>query len=1299
LLSAKDEAQPFPWKAPARYEIRRCIGRGGMGVVYEAYDRERRRLVAIKTLQRFSPSALYLFKREFRTLANVLHPNLVELHDLVASDSEGFYFTMELVRGQDFRSYVHRPDAPGVARQTPRQTSVRVPRRSGDLTPADRDLHPDLLEAFASPHTPATTPADLERLRAAMRQLAEGVHALHAAGKLHRDIKPSNVLVSEGGRVVLLDFGVATELSSAGLDPLLEPDRVGTPEYMAPEQAFDEPLTAAADWYSVGALLYDALVGRPPFAGDPADVLHRKRMLDPPAPSDLVEGVPADLDALCRDLLRRAPDERPAEEEILLRVGAPVIPGPRVPSVAPAGDRGRLIGREGELRVLRTAFDDVRAGRALVVRVRGGSGMGKSTLVQCFLDDLVSRGEAVALSGRAYERESVAYNAVDGIVDALSRYLVALEHRNERVALPSDAWAMARLFPVLLRVEAIASQRAGSTADPHLVRQRGFVALRELLSELGRLRPIVLHVDDVQWGDLDSATLLLETLHGPRAPPVLVIMGYREGGKESVESPFLDRLRGRAFGGLEQREIALGPLALEDARALALDLMAASGEVAERVADAIARAAGGSAFFVEDLARSVRAHGMPADTSGFVIDGGSSVERVIANRVAGLGDAARRVLELVAVHGRPVLTSVLREAAGLVEGLDPLVRDLRAQHLVRVEAKDGREVVDTSHARIREAVAGRLCESAARARHRRLAEAYESADPIEAEAMMWHWFGAGEAARGATYAQKAAERALEKLAFDQAVHLHRLALGALEPLSADAQRVRVRLADALTWAGCAAEAAQLYLDAASRAAHEERTALERAGANRLLLSGQIDEGSRVLRHVLAQAGRPAPRSRWAAFLWLAVYLVRLRFMRLRFAERAHDSTPAPIRGEMEALYAAVVGVGFVDPIVGATLLARLLILALRSGSLTGVAAATGLAATELAARGGPETERERRLARMGKELILRIPSSSGAADFTDAVLDRPLQAIEALRAFRLFLRGQWKDAHATCEAAFATLPAASGNWNAHALGFYGEFALVFLGEFAELAGRLPGLLADAERRGDRLTLVNLRTGIAPAVCLAGDDPRGARAHVLESVAEWSQRGFLLQHWRAMIAEVDVDLYEGQATRAAERLARDAGAFRRSFLWLPQHVRSIHSFARARVDVASSLQPPGSRRRLRQARALARRLEREGLLWTSALAALVRASLADADGDPHGACRYLREAAERAHGADMALYGYAAEHRLGTLLGGDEGTTLVGRVEDAMRAKGVQAPRRYVAMLLPGRWLASAASRSGADPVS
>lgn len=243
-----------------RFELRKRIGAGGMGEVFEAHDCETGELLALKVLARADGDTVTRFKREFRAVQATSHPNLVSLRELVR-DGESWFFTMELVRGHHFMEYVGR---------------------------------------------------DMARLRPALRQLTDGLRILHDAGLIHRDIKPSNVMVTPTGRVVLLDFGLVT-----AADPARQSmNTVGTIEYMAPEQAFGQKVSEASDWYSVGVMLYEALTGQLPYAGHPMQILVEKKQREATPPDELAPGAPPDLAALCRELLRIDPERRPLGTEI-----------------------------------------------------------------------------------------------------------------------------------------------------------------------------------------------------------------------------------------------------------------------------------------------------------------------------------------------------------------------------------------------------------------------------------------------------------------------------------------------------------------------------------------------------------------------------------------------------------------------------------------------------------------------------------------------------------------------------------------------------------------------------------------------------------------------------------------------------------------------------------------------------------------------------------------------------------------------------------------------------------------------
>ena len=157
------------------------------------------------------------------------------------------------------------------------------------------------------------------RLRGALVQLVDALIALHRAGKLHRDLKPSNVLVTQTGRLALLDFGLVATLAEG------DPERlaVGTPVYMSPEQAADQPLGEASDWYSLGAMLYEALVGRRPFEGESEQVMTRKQTEQPASPSQLDARRAGRAVAAVHDAARSpSPAARPSGLTVLEALGA-----------------------------------------------------------------------------------------------------------------------------------------------------------------------------------------------------------------------------------------------------------------------------------------------------------------------------------------------------------------------------------------------------------------------------------------------------------------------------------------------------------------------------------------------------------------------------------------------------------------------------------------------------------------------------------------------------------------------------------------------------------------------------------------------------------------------------------------------------------------------------------------------------------------------------------------------------------------------------------------------------------------
>jgi hypothetical protein len=1209
------------WEGTERYRVRRCVGAGAVGAVYEAMDAERGIVVAVKRLRHFSPAALYDFKREFRTLAGVHHPNLVRLHELVATEDREVFFTMELVRGVDVVAHAR----------------------------------------------PGGTP-DFDRLRAALRQLAEGVQALHAAGKLHRDIKPSNVLVTAEGRVVLLDFGVATELTAAR-DLDAEGARiVGTASYMAPEQATGAPPTPASDWYGVGALLFEALVGSPPFIGSVSDVLRMKSNVQPPAPSACAPGIPNDLDVLCVSLLARAPEDRPDGPTLLRLMGATASAHHVPDSLRPVTEQvaPKLVGRSDQLLALRAAFDATREGRSITVSVSGSSGMGKSSLVQEFLGGLVAAKEAVVLQGRTYERESVPYKAVDGWLDALSRHLLRLSDRGTLFELPEDIWALARLFPVLRRVPEIADVREPPVGDPHRVRRRAFAALRALLDSLAKQHPVVVYVDDVHWGDADSAALLLDLVHPPHAPPLLLVMTYREDQAEG--SPLLTDARSLWPRGAEAREVTVGPLDAVDAAHLAQALLGSTDDSSRAAADAVARESQGNPFLIQEL---VRGHQGPrARAAG---EAAVTLEESVAERVERLPDDARKLLETIAVSGRPLPVATVSAAARIVDPHEDHLALLDTERLVRIGLRDGREVVEMVHDRIRDAIVSRIPSDRAREHRVHLAQVLESTPDADAEALAMQLVGIGEKEKAVPYAERGADRAIAKLAFARAVQLLKIAHDGAAPGTAEARRLRLRLAEALAWAGHGGEAARVYLEVAETEQGPARVELERAAAEQLLASGRIDEGGQVLHRVLAAIGMKAPDSTFAAVFWLLIYRLRLALTDLRFQARAATDLRPEVRARIDAMYAVAMGFAVVDVILGACMQARLLLLSIRAGHSEQVMRAAALEGAQLATRGGHPARREQVLFALAR----RIADGVGTPE-ADAL-------VEGARGIALFLRGRWAEARDVLDASNAKVSGSRSPWSANAT-LFAVRSLYFSGRIRELAQRQTRIAADARDRGDLYTLVNFAATTTLTIHLAADDPEGARRQAQEAMAQWSQARFLVQHFQAMAFEPDIDLYIGDGSAAYDRLMRDLPALKSSLLLHVQFVRGTFLYTRGRCAVAAIAGRPARRQALvAEARRAARALDRERMPWTTGLAALVRASAENAAGDSASAIAALREAVTATDAVGMAMHAAAARCRLGDKLGGSEGRALTRAALDAIAAEGIRDAQRWMAIYLPGSW--------------
>ncbi len=1248
-----------------RYRLLGEVGSGAMGVVYAARDEERGETVALKVLRRLDGLAIYRFKHEFRALADVVHPNLVSLYELQLT-RDHWFFTMELIDGADFLTYVRtgetaRKNLGRRVAELPTPTVTMAGTLDTMAIPTDTFGSTGIHRSAGGRRAPVAPLADAEqfqRLRHVLSQLGAGIQALHGVGTLHRDIKPSNVLVDGSGHLRLLDFGVVTEL--AGRTSMDGDARlIGTPAYMAPELGTDHPLTEASDWYAVGVMLYQALTGRRPFTGSVQEILQRKRSEDPPAPNAIADAVPADLNALCVELLARDPARRPSGRQLANRLGmtretAVVVPATRAGKL--------LVGRQRHLDELRKGLARATAGAPVAMFVHGPSGMGKSALVDQFCTEAVSTAGAAVLSGRCYERESVPYKALDDLMDDLADTLLDMSHEEAAALVPRDFLVLARAFPVLRRLSALDPGANVELRDPHEQRRVAVRAFRELLRRLARRAPLILHIDDLQWGDSDSAALLADVLRQPNAPPVMFIASYRSD--EAETGGFVARL---AEALDEHTEVEVERLPPADARSLARTLLDGAG-LDDQHADAIAHEARGNPFFVAELVQYV-AESVARNQDGLAL----SLEEVIAARLAKLPDDARALLDVLAVAGRPIAQVVALRAAGIRGKEQHAVSLLRLANLARTRGVRALDAIETYHDRIRETTYSMLGEKTRRELHLSVARAMQATDIGDAEGLGAHFELGGRPALAGPYYVAAAEAAAQQLAFDRTGALYVHAVELLQPEPAERSDLFARAADAYANAGKGREAAWAYEHAAEGAATALALRYRGRACEELLRSGHVSEGQAAMREVLGEVGIKLPRSQRGALLRIGLLRARIRLRGLGYRERDETQITLEQLTRIDVCWAAGLALGMSDHMLGTMLQAHHLLGALRTGARDHVTRALAMESVFSSLGGIKSRRRTSRISEHTLELA--------------AKLGDPLTLVWAngSAAFARYQIGDWTAARDYAEQSLQHARGKPGMWwERCSVSLYRVWTLYWLGKFAAMTESVPELLRDAATRGDLYSYTNFCNGFPAISWLVRDTPETWLPIAEEAMSRWSRDAYHLQHYWHMMARCQYLLYRGEPGPALQLIDEEWPMVKRARLLDVQMVTIEARFLRGRCALAVAATDTDDRESLlTRVRRDARSLRRTRAVHARALATMLTAGIANVRGDLDQAKADLQQAEQGCTDVAMATNAAICRRQLGRLIGGDEGAALTARAEAQLKAEAIVNLPRFAQLFLPG----------------
>jgi two-component system sensor kinase len=677
------------------------------------------------------------------------------------------------------------------------------------------------------------------------RALLSTLGAAHVHGVLHRDVKPANVIVDEESplqRATLIDFGLAR---SANLDASIRDRWAGTAQYLSPEGAglLDQDLTGCSDLYSVGIVLYECLLGRPPFqANSVGEVLRQHMTVQPSELRSLGLAVPRVLDELLQRLLRKDPRDRYQSAEAVLAdlaiIGQALQDGESEPAlVVGLHDRRHtltepaFVGRGQELAVLQSQLERTQAGESRLALLEAESGGGKTRLLAEFALRGTQKG-AWILRGQGLDQAAQRpFQLLAGVAEGLIA-TASLEPDIEekiRAGLGDHQDGACAAFPELANL--LSSQAPGALGPESFGETRSVQALAAFLDALGATgRPVLVLLDDCQWAD----QLTLKVLsHWQRQSagsqrPVLLIAAFRS--EEVPASHPLRALKSAAH-------LSLPTFNAANVRRLVESM---AGPLPDEAVNVIERLAEGSPFMAAAALRGMVESGALAPIpAGWRVEplamadvrSSRHAAAFLARRIELLPETTIRLLSVGAVLGKTFdLSTAAKLARQTSEQAIEAFKEACHRHILWAKGKDGRCIF--MHDKLRETLLARLPEKERQKLHLRAALDLEAEAPERVYDLAYHFDAAGQSQRALPFALAAARDARARYALELAEEQYRIA----ERGAPSEQSIRYQIADGL---GDVLMLAGRYDEAARR--NEDARELADGDVARAQIEGRLGE--------------------------------------------------------------------------------------------------------------------------------------------------------------------------------------------------------------------------------------------------------------------------------------------------------------------------------------------------------------------------------------------------------------------------------------------------------------------------
>jgi tetratricopeptide (TPR) repeat protein/archaellum biogenesis ATPase FlaH len=650
------------------------------------------------------------------------------------------------------------------------------------------------------------------------KAVCRGLDFAHSKGVIHRDIKPGNIWLSADGTAKIGDFGLALAVD---LSRLTQPGMiVGTVTYMPPEQAMGGKVTAKVDLYSLGAMLYEMVTGRPPFVGDDSIAIIGQHINTPPvSPTWHRADLPPALETLILQLLEKDPEKRPESATIVLQALEAIEAGKaeKEPSKETSNEnplyRRAFVGRESELKQLQSAFDGAISGQGALMMVTGEPGIGKTALCEQLSTYVTLRGGRT-LVGHCYEAGSLSLPYL-AFVEALRSYALSRDPKDLKEELGSGAADVAR---IVSEIRELLKIKLRTQKDPEEERYRLLQGVSEFLTNAAAVQPMMVVLEDLHDADNGTLEMLTHVSRNLSGARLLIVGTYRdvEVDRSHPLSAALAELRRVSTYG----RVLLRGLNADEVRRMMESITRES--VPWGLAEAVHRQTEGNPLFVQEVIRYLAEEGLitrkegqwqPTKDTPLEMSIPEGLRDVIGKRLSLLTPECNQLLSVASVIGREFALETLKAVAGINEDVfASALKEAVRLSILEERSQRGEVRYRFTHTFFRQTLYEEMVAPQRLKLHRQVARSLETVygkrlkeHAAELSEHFSHSTDPADLAKAVSYAEMGAKRATDVYAYGEAVRLLEQALKVQDVLDTEDKAKRcdllMTLGDALLLAG------------------------------------------------------------------------------------------------------------------------------------------------------------------------------------------------------------------------------------------------------------------------------------------------------------------------------------------------------------------------------------------------------------------------------------------------------------------------------------------------------------------